>query len=187
MTKIEIYTMELGKVLEIKAGDIIIPVLDFTKEPEEILKCAEKFFSSFDIKNARKAQDEKNIKRILVPTSIGYKKWDTAYETPLETMWSVGIYNSVIVKLREHFGHQVFRTSDVIDLFEKHLRGRRGRYDRKTLGKIASAYLAYLVRNKKVIKLGRARYQFVFVKPDEIDKNLLNKIKDQEREVRRDI
>jgi len=187
MVKVEIYTMELGKILEVKVDEVVIPVLDITKESGEVLKSAQKFFEIFDIKNARNVQDKKHTKQILVTRPVGYEKWDIKYEKPITSVFGVGLYNLVIVKLREHFGHREFKTCEVIDLFEKHLRGKRGTYERKTLGKVASAYLTYLVKNGKAIKLRFAKYQFVFVKPNDVDKALLDKIKEQEREVRREI
>jgi len=120
MVKVETYTMESGKILEVKVDEVVIPVLDITKEPKEVLKSAEKFFEIFDIKNARKVQDEKLVKRILISKPFGCEKWNIKYEKPIASVFGVGLYDLVIIKLREHFGHREFKTCEVDDLLEKH-------------------------------------------------------------------
>jgi len=182
---VDIYTMQLGKVLEVQADEIIIPVKDFDKTTEEIIQCARNFFEIFDIKQSRRVDDQQINKTILIKQPLHTEKWDIRHEKQLATIFGFNIYESVIIKLRKHFGHNTFAPSEVSVLLETHLITKR-EIQSATFKKATSAYLSYLVKHDKVKKLGGRKYKFIYIIPTEVDSEFLARARDEERKIRRD-
>lgn len=162
-----------------------IDIVEFTKD----FMAAKKFYSMYSI--------QKNPIEVVKPPVNPLKKPKTTHrgnnkvekEETISRIFSVGIYKSVIVDMY-HILPNEFKQIDVVIYMQK----RYPDITEATCKTRASGYLKYLVDNKFVEKSKskgeKHKYRFVktpfeIVKPDEIDKEWIEKNKLAELEAMR--